>query len=447
MVEVVADRSLNRALLVGVNGAGLAAMVLLGAPAVLGLAALAVVLPLAVAVVDRPQRGLLAVALLAPFDGLLLLVPHPGFVEGWKEGLVLLTLGAALASGPPTRGRPPAGRPPWVSAAVALLVVALVSAVSVGGLRALIGVKVGFFYLLLAAAAWRCPLNARERDRLVAILMGVGVVTALYGLLQQVVGGDRLHELGYEFNSTIRFSGDHLRSFSTFNQPFPFAFFLVLVLLVGVPVALEDWTRVRNRLFLLTVPVLGLALVATIVRGAWLALVVGGGFLAARRHRALFLVVPPVLALMAFLPPDLASPAFQSASSSDRVTSWRAHAGLVVDHPLGIGVGATGAAAEKAAGAGARTYQPDNYYFKTVLELGVLGLTLLGLLYASAFLWASDLSRRLVGRDGALALGVAASLAAVAAGSVVATYLEIFPMDLFFWLLLAVVARCDPASP
>ena len=33
-----------------------------------------------------------------------------------------------------------------------------------------------------------------------------------------------------------------------------------------------------------------------------------------------------------------------------------------------------------------------------------------------------------------------------AGASLVATWFEIFPMDVYFWLLLTVVATCSPAS-
>lgn len=444
-----ADRSAALGVVAGLNAVALGAVVLLGPAAAAGIVVVALVVPLFGAVLRRPQRGLLALAALAPFDGLLLVVPHPGPVQGWKEALVLCTLAATLVSPDQSRAAPGANRrPAWAAAAAALVGLAVLSSFTVDLLQAVIGLKVGFFYVLVGLAAWRCPLDRTERDRLVGILMVTGLVTALVGLVQQVLGPVRLFGLGYEYNETIRFTGDRLRSFSTFNQPFPFAYFLVMVLLVGLPVALGDPRRLRHRLFLLALPVLGLALLSTVVRGAWLALVVGGAFLAAQRHRAMFLLVPPALVALAFLPTDLASPAFSSASAAQRATSWRSNVDRIVDHPLGAGVGASGAAAEKAAlGTGRETYQPDNYYVKVVIELGLVGLWLFGLVLLGAFAATRSVAIRVGGPDGATALGVAASLVAVAAASMVATYLEIFPMDLYFWLLLAVVARCDPASP
>ena len=136
---------------------------------------IAVVVPVALAVVHRPQRGVLLLVALVPFDGLRTLVPHPAVLDGWKEALVVGTLGATfvapLSARALRRRRPPA----WFTALVGLFAVAMVSAIVIGGTAAIYGLKIMFFYLLLAAAIWRCPLDAAERDRLVTILFVTGV--------------------------------------------------------------------------------------------------------------------------------------------------------------------------------------------------------------------------------------------------------------------------------
>ena len=73
-------------------------------------------------------------------------------------------------------------------------------------------------------------------------------------------------------------------------------------------------------------------------------------------------------------------------------------------------------------------------------------LLLLRALLAAAFWDADRTAIRIRGPDSTLALGVAAAVLAAAAASTVATYFEIYPMDLMFWLLIAVVAIC-PKSP
>jgi O-antigen ligase len=327
-------------------------------------------------------------------------------------------------------------------------VLSLASALLVGGAQGLTGLKIGFFYLLVAIAAWRCPLDAKERDRLVTILMGMGVITATVGLVQQVVGAQRLVDLGYQYNRDIRFSGSFLRSISTFNQSFPFALFLMLALLVGLACALENPRRLRNRLFLGSVPLLLVALAFTVTRAGWIGLVVGCIYLGIRSYRVLLVSAVRAVAVAAvvlLLLSGFSAALFATSSGLERVDRWRANVGQIESHPLGIGIGTTGSAGEKAnliTGNRSKALQPDNFYFKTTLELGVLGLWIFVLILIAAFTSAQSAADILTGRDAALASGVAAMVLAAGAVSIVSTYFEIFPMELYFWLFLTVVATC-----
>ena len=239
---------------------------------------------------NRPQHGLLLLVTLLPFDGLLLIAPLPDRAAGWKEALLGVTVIAALQ---PRWGRW-APLPGWVVPLAGLATLALVSAAFSPPLQALVGLKVTFFGMLTAVVVWRCPLTRQDRERMLAILAVTGVVVALVGLGQQLLGPERLNDLGYAYNSTIRFTGDRLRSFSTFNQPFPFAFFLMLVTLVVGSVALAEPGRLRHRLFLLSLPVLLAGMAVALVRTAWIGLAVGVVYLAVTRHRRLLAATPLV---------------------------------------------------------------------------------------------------------------------------------------------------------
>ncbi len=431
-------------------GANLAVATALAAGQARLVLVLAVLAPMTVTVVRRPQRGLLLLVALAPFDGLLAVVPAPSLVAGWKEFLVLATLGATFVG--PAESRAPSDRrrtPPWAPAVVGLVVLGLLSAVVVGGLQAVIGMKVVFFYLLVALIVWRCPLSAMERDRLVSVLMLTAALTATIGIGQQVAGAERLNALGYEYNTAIRFTGGFLRSFSTFNQPFGFGFYLMLVLLIGIPVALSNVHRWRNRAFLASVPLLALAMGFTFVRGAWLGAAVGLGYLGFTRYPALLLAIPLALVALLYLPTDVSAPALSWSSSGERVASWQERISQVKENPLGLGVGASGSASEKVAQlqGGDEYYQPDNYYFKIVLELGVIGLWFFVLLLISAFGAARATAARLEGPDAALVDGVAATVVAAGVASIVATYFEIFPLDMLFWLFSGVVVTLAAEHP
>jgi hypothetical protein len=427
-------------LLVGANAMLLVAAVTGFGPAV---AAACLAVPLVFALAQRPQRGLIALVALAPFDGLREIIPHPPALAAWSEVLLVLILGATLLAPPEARGAPGRRLPPWALGVSALFALAVMSAVGVGSIQAVVGLKVLFFYVLAAIAVWRCPFDRRDRDHLITVLMVVGFVTSVIGIAQQFMGPDRLRDLGYEYNSTIRFTGSFMRSFSTFIQPFGFGFFVMAVLLLAVPVAFENLSRLRNRLFLFVTPVLGLAVASTIVRGAWLGLAVGVAYLGARRYRLLLLLLPVAAVLVLALPPEAASSVLSSTSSVERTSGWRDNLHQVSQNPIGVGIGATGGAAAKAAelaGREGKLYQPDNYYMKVAVELGVVGLWLFALVLASVF----SLSHRQASvgppEDRAFATGLSAVVLASAVASVVATFFEIFPMDLLFWLLAGVGA-------
>jgi len=438
------------ALAFAVVGAAVAVIAFTLAGIAWALLLLAVLIPLLLALVQRPQRGVLLLLALAPFDGLLLITGFPKFVDGWKEALVVVTLAATFLC--PAEARAPAGRvlPRWLPALLGMLTIATISAIVLGGDRALYGMKIGFFYLLAAVAIWRCPLGRRERDRLITVLMAVGFVTAIVGLAQQAVGHPSLAELGYEYNTVIRFAGNSLRSFSTFGQPFAFALFLMVVLLVGLAAALDDPQRTRNAMFMLATPVLVLSMTLTFVRAAWLGLAVGLLYFGFRRHRIVLAGIPIALVGFLFVGSSVADPLLSSSSLNERARGWSANIEQVQQHPFGAGIGATGAVAETiqqlddASVPHGDTYQPDNFYFKTVYELGVLGLWMLVLLLFGVLTATRRATLRLRGRDRSFAEGVVAMVLAAIAASAVATYFEIFPMDVLFWVLVAVVATIDP---
>jgi hypothetical protein len=400
----------------------------------------------------RPQRGLLLLAALLPFGGLLVLVPRAGVLSGWKEALSLLCALAALTSPHRARAGQPRRWPSWVIPFAGLLVLGAASVLTSDRSLGVLGFKIMFFYSMLAAAIWRCPFDARERDRFVSILMATGFVTAVFGIVQQVLGGDRLAALGWDWNTTLRTSGGRLRSISTFALPFPFAFYMVLVLVIGLSVALAEPGRLRNRLFLYASPVLFVGMVTAIVRGAIIGLAFGLAYLAVTRHKVLLHGAALALVGLLFLPASFTKVFTSSSSLTERQAGWSKTVGRIVSEPFGGGIGSVGAAAEKnfvdppealgstpLPGPG-RPYHPDNQFVAVGLQLGVFGLWLFVLVLRGALRDGHRAAVHLMGPDSALAAGIVASIVAAIASAMVATYWEIFPLDAYFWLLLGVTS-------
>ena len=309
---------------------------------------------------QRPQRGILVLAALAPFDGLLLLIPHPAIVEAWTEILLVLVAGLAVVRQPEEPDAADLVRrvPTWVWATLALAAFAFARTVLDPSVEAALGLRLTFAFTVVTFIIWRHPLDEFDRDSLVTILMVAGFVAAAVGLMQQVVGAEALNRLGYEYNETIRTTNGLLRSFSTFNQPFPFAFMVMTAILVGLPVALSDRSRLRNRLFLLVLPLLVLGMSTAIVRAALIGLGIGLLAPAVPRFQSLVHVLLAIAFVGALALPFVGSSLFSTSSVEDRTSGWARSSELIVSNPIGAGMGSVGAAAEQVfdEGGGRPTY-------------------------------------------------------------------------------------------
>ncbi|GAA1479680.1 hypothetical protein GCM10009624_01200 [Gordonia sinesedis] len=425
---------------------------------IIGLAGLGV----AGAIWQRPQRGILLLAALTPFNGMTVLLPAGMVPAGWKEALLLFTLLVALIRCGSLSVRGLGGG--WWPAALALVIFGVVSAFVTFGVDGLVPIKITFIYILVALTIWRAPFTASDRDRLVTIMITVGLINAVYGIAQQFIGVSSLVDLGYVYGNEVRNAGPLLRSFGTFNQPFPYGLFLMVTILVALAVSLNDPHRWRSRLVFWTLPLLIVAMSLSVVRASYLGLVTGLLFMGFVRYRAfLARIALPVVGTVALavylLPSSVLSTFVSSDSYATRSGGWTFVWNTIITHPLGEGLGMTGSAGEKLAtgsvqlpetlrdridGATAfaygMPYQPDNYYIKLLFELGPLGLWLFLMILVTGLVTSVRVARRAEPSDSALAVGIGAVIAAAAAASVVSTYFEIFPLDVYFWMLLGVLA-------
>lgn len=412
------------------------------------------------AIYQRPQRGLLVLAAGTPFQGLIVLLPAIPYLAGWKEAVVLFTLLATFIS--PTRQRSRGIVIPWWPALLILVIFGVISGLVAYGLLGLIAVKVSFFYTLLLVILWRSPFTAGDRDRLVSVVLTVAVINAVYGLVQQAVGPDRLVGWGYRYNQEVRTaSGNILRSFGTFNQPFPYAFFLMMAILLVGAVSLSDPSRRRSRIYFAVLPLLLAGMAVSVVRASYIGLFFGVVVLGILAHRWILRVVAvaAVLAIpliLAIVPASTVSTILSGASFRTRAGGWEYAINTILTHPLGSGLGSSGAAAAKlvfselqvppnvavridgaVAFAIGVPYQPDNYYVKMLIEFGPIGLWLFAIILVSAIATTAYIGRHAALRfDSGFALGVSVTVVAAVVASFAATYFEIFPMDVFFWLLL-----------
>ncbi len=451
MAAVIAEMRRNpiRAPWVFGAGVGIVAVALLRGHGVVVLG-IAILVPVTMAIAERPQRGVLILAALLPFDGMLHQL-GPSWTAPWKQVFILAMFLATFFCPPEARAQVRRKIPGWVLAFCVLFALGLVSAVFKDRNTALVGLRLSYFSAFITLTVWRCPFTRRDRDHLVSVFLALSIITSVIGLWQQVVGHAYLHTLGWDYGENIRFtSGFTMRSFSTFNLPFAFGFYLMLAILIGFPMALAEPGRLRNKIFFLTLPLVATALLYTFVRGAMLGTAVGLLYLAFHRYKFLVYGIPIVIVAALFIPSgsNLTGAVFSSASLQDRTVSWNDRFDRFAENPFGTGIGTTGAAAEKAAKLNFldpnATYVPDNSWLKVLFELGVFGLWMMVAMLASMFIFTRFVERRSNGIDRDFVNGAAAQLLAVFTASLVATYLELTPMDQLFWLMAGVVATIAP---
>ncbi len=220
----------------------------------------------------------------------------------------------------------------------------------------------------------------------VSAILGAGIV-ALYGIIQYFTGslGDAGAWLDTEMFSEI--SG---RVVSTLENPNMLAEYLILLLPLAVCRLLTRGTPFKRTAALLASALMGICLILTWSRGAWLGLLFAAFiFLLIWSCRSLYLI-PAGIAAIPFLPlvlPDSIISRFTSignfadTSTSYRVNIWRGAVHMLKDFwHCGIGIGEAAwdtvypryslAAIEAAPHA-------HNLYLQTWLECGVIGIFLL----------------------------------------------------------------------
>jgi hypothetical protein len=260
---------------------------------------------------------------------------------------------------------------------------------------------------LLLIAGLTLPNPRRTLKWALGALVTVGLVIALYGLLQQLVGAGTLVSLGYSYTAQVRTIGSHLRSFGTLDDPFAYA--AVLYFAVA---AVIFWLR-RGPVAYIVGSLIVLGLAASFVRTAAPVLIAFAGMYLIRRGFVLpalaFVAATVVIAAFTLLgasgtqtrtftvyfrnggSTQVQSPVPQAGALAlnGRTSAWQAAVGPnPLDWAFGRGVGQVGTAAQRATQGLIPTAAPgstsststtsahavDSGYFATVADVGLVGL-------------------------------------------------------------------------
>jgi hypothetical protein len=281
------------------------------------------------------------------------------------------------------------------------------------------GVRLFFEPLGLLIAGMTLSSPQRTLRAASRALLATAAGMALYGVLQQALGVNRLLSLGYVYGDQVRQIGGRLRSFGTLGEPFTFASFLLLAFALLV---LRSRRLGPAGYALLGILAAGL-FVSYVRTAALIALAVIGVALAQRKHAlaaGLLLTVAVASAGVAFFFASEASStravplnATTYVTLNGRATIWGERLGNPRYWLFGRGVGAVGTAAARAAESlsgkhQANTAAPgtvvDSGYLALVADVGAAGFAVLLLLFGRIVV----LARRAApeSNDGWVAIGL-----------------------------------------
>jgi hypothetical protein len=227
-------------------------------------------------------------------------------------------------------------------------------------------------------------------------LLASAAAIALYGVLQQALGVNRLVSLGYVYGGQVRQISGRLRSFGTLDEPFTFASFLLLAFALLVIRS----KRLGPGAYVL-VGIIAVGLFVSYVRTAALIGLAVIGVALARRGQALaaglLLTVAVAAAGVVFV---FASEAGTTravplnsttyVTLNGRATVWRERLGNPRYWVFGRGVGAVGTAATRAqssltgkrqANSALNTPVVDSGYLALVADVGAVGFAVFLMLF------------------------------------------------------------------
>jgi O-antigen ligase len=360
------------------------------------------------------------------------ILPIPVVSSLWDEALLALLVAIALWRWLETNRKLPGIKAPllaFVAVGLGYVVFNLNHVgVNIEGFRAvyqyILALAVGFFFL-----------DSRgDAERVLKILTAVAGLVGLYGCFQWVTAAPVPASWCDASEGACR------RAFSIVQSPNVLGSYMVLMAPIAMALAIRDKSRMRYVWALIALVLLA-ALVFTGSRGAWLAFAGSIGLLVMLVDRRLFIAFLAAAVLAAVFVPQISSrfehlfsaEYIEKSSNDGRIARWLNSYDLMRHEPvLGMGLGRYGGAV------GQRnfgTIYVDSYYFKTLAEMGLLGLTvylwLMAALFRSGFrIWRAE-------RGGQFFLygGVLAGLLGVILHNAVENIFEVPFMNTYFWLL------------
>lgn len=312
------------------------------------------------------------------------------------------------------------------------------------------GLRVVVQYILWYYTVIRLVKN---RDRAVRVSMFFAVVVglmALHGIYQFIVGVEM--PAGWVDQNE---AGVRTRVYSILTSPNIFGSLLTLAAPISLGIAFGEKNKVIKAIFACAALAMMGSLLFTFSRGAWIGFAVAFAVYVLIKDKRL--LVPGIIAavLVILLVPSVGnritymlSPEYiESSMRGGRLVRWQQGMRVVSFFPvLGVGLGHFGGAVamnhdlSTLIDGYTRTFYMDNYYLKTAVETGLVGVSaMFGLMYCVIINSLRTVSIVSDKRIKELSAGITAGLIGVIVHNFVENVFEVPLMCTVFWLFVGVI--------
>ncbi len=317
--------------------------------------------------------------------------------------------------------------------------------ISLEGFRAVVQYMLWYF---IAIQLLRTEKGARNLC-VVFVLVCFGL--ALHGIYQYIIGVEM--PAGWVDSNE---EGVRTRVYSILGSPNVFGSLMTLASPIAASFAFSARKKSGKLFFAFVTLVMLLSLVFTFSRGAWLGFMAAASVYVLLKDKRLFVpVIVAAVLVVAFVPSVgnrityMLSPEYiESSLSGGRLVRWITGIDILKDNTfVGVGLGHFGGAVamnhslSKLVGINVvKTFYMDNYYLKTAVETGLLGLfAFAGLMYQVVVcgLRTVRITADKVLKE--LEIGIMAGLVGVICHNFVENIFEVPMMTSCFWLLAAVM--------
>ncbi len=308
--------------------------------------------------------------------------------------------------------------------------------VGIEGLRAMVQYMLWYF---LVIQLLRTKKGAKQ---LFVTLVLVGTLLGLHGVYQYITGAEMLGNW-VDSVETIR-----TRAYSIVYSPNVLGSVMTLFIPMALSLFFAENKLMKKFLYLGSTAIMSLCLLVTFSRGAWLGFAIGiilfalmkdkrflfpifiGGFL-------IYLLVPSISNRMIYM---FSSSYWARSAEGGRLYRWLEGWETLQAHNIwwGLGLGRYGGAV--AINNKLSPFYMDNYYMKTLVEMGAIGLGLLLLLLYQVFIWGYRTTQLIPdNHDKTLVQGALAGVTGVIIHNFGENIFEVPTMVTYFWIVVAFI--------